>query len=196
MDKYQERYLKHQENKKNTIVNNIGEKYKPHKNFYDFWKIIISRRSQRIFNDKEISLEDKEILIQSIVEAPSSCNRQAIEPLETIDLDNLDRLLVGGKNWIKNAKYAILLFANMEAYKSPNEIEFMPYLDAGFAGQNLYLTAEALNIGVCYINPNIREEDKEEFNRLFNLDNKKFCGTMVFGYYDKKAIRPNKERFI
>ena len=72
----------------------------------------------------------------------------------------------------------------MNAYKSPAEKDFMPYLDAGVVIQQVYLTAEADNIACCYINPNIREEHKEFFNKIFNQEQRLYCGALALGSYE------------
>jgi len=70
----------------------------------------------------------------------------------------------------------------MRAYKNPTEQSFMPYLDAGVIIQTTYLTCEALNLGCCYINPNIRDENERFFNSRFNIDdNLLFCGALIIG---------------
>lgn len=123
--------------------------------------------------------------------APTSCNRQAIKLKETENVEDLETLLVGGKNWIKNAKIVYLLFADMKAYKSPVEVDFMPYLDTGFVAQNMLLMAEAINIGSCFVNPNLT--DKEKFNNLFNKDDLKFTGAVALGKYDYQIEPPTKD---
>ncbi len=41
-----------------------------------------------------------------------------------------------------------------------------------------------------YLNYNIREENKNRFNSLYNQENNRFCGGVVLGHYDRKAIAP------
>jgi nitroreductase len=160
-----------------------------------FNKILSNRSSQRVFNNEKIREEEIKELLDAVLLAPSSCNRQAISIsiIEGEDLKTLSTLLVGGIGWANKADKIILLFANMLAYKSPAEVEFMPYLDAGFIGGGLYLKAESMNLGICFVNPNIRPENKETFNNLFNKLNYRFCGAMVLGKYDKKTA-PNIKR--
>jgi nitroreductase len=63
----------------------------------------------------------------------------------------------------------------------------MPYLDAGVIIQTVYLATEALNIGCCYVNPNIREENKEFFKKRFKIEGDVlFCGALVLGKYNLK----------
>lgn len=198
MDIYQERYLKYQKERGETLENRNGVKYLKHQESFDyFWNVLKSRRSQRIFNDEEIDCGRTEVLAEAVNSAPSSCNRQAVSVKlvdNNIDIKSLGELLVGGSGWLEKADLIFLLFTDMDAYKSPAEIDFMPYLDAGMVVENLYLTAEALNIGSCFVNPNIREENKTKFQEEFNKSNLRFCGAMAFGYYDLKAIEPPKRK--
>lgn len=192
MDKFQERYEEHQKRKKEKFV---GEEKKL-KTLYDkmvLISIMEERRSQRKFNNTPITEFDKINIEKSVLLSPSSCNRQAIE-IFYINPKEAEKYLVGGKNWIKEADKVILLFANKDAYKSPNEKAFMPYLDAGFVGQNIYLMCEALNIGCCYVNPNIRKEDINEFNAIYNHQGNYFCGAVAIGNYTEKAKEPPKRK--
>lgn len=189
MDLFQERYLDHQKRKTDSLEDFKGN----NKIEYTFLEstaikeILYNRRSQRIFNNVPISDENIEWILKAIQIAPSSCNRQAIYVVETTP-ETAEKYLVGGKNWINKANKVLLLFADKEAYKSPNEKTFMPYLDAGFVGQNIYLMCEALSLGCCFVNPNIRDENKQSFNELFGEDY--FCGAVALGNYDKKAKTP------
>lgn len=193
MDVFQDRYLEHQERKTNSLVDFSGNDFCKYTvaELKTFKKILENRRSQRIFNDEELLEEEIDLLKFAVKETPSSCNRQAIY-LKEIKLEDAERLLVGGKNWVNKGQVVYGIFASDLAYKSPNERDFMAYLDAGFVGQSLYLMSEVIGIGSCFVNPNIREENKEEFSKLYNKDGDFFCGAMVFGRYDKKAKRPPK----
>jgi len=185
-DIYQQRYLEHIKRKKkfqtetNKIIYSLREKDL-------LFNVIKNRRSQRTFNKEPITQTEINLLLESAKFAPSSCNRQAIY---IKILDEIEDLLVGSKGWINNANKIFLVFADMRAYKSPNEVSFMPYLDAGVVAENIYLMAEVLRIGVCFINPNIQE--KIRFNNLYNKENNRFCGAIAIGHYNKKAITPPK----
>jgi len=196
MDKYQEKYEEHQSNKTNIIENNVGDEYiyiREQQDLCVLIDIISRRRSQRIYNDKEITKFELENIKTAFNNAPTSCNRQQTY-MKVIDnqwqKDRLETLLVGGKRWVNKAQLIILLFTDMLAYKSPIEKGYMPYLDIGHASQNILLMCEALNIGSCFINPNV--SNWEEFNLTFNEKGLLFGGAIVIGRYDKKAFRPNK----
>jgi nitroreductase len=186
-DIYQERYLKHQENKKETIESNVEidrEEPKIKFNDMDFLRTVRMRSSQRIFNNDPVTQGELEYINYAAVHAPSSCNRQAIHIQKMEPTDPLVDLLVGGAIWAKGADTILFLYADMDAYKSPNEVDFMPYLDAGFVAENIYLMCDFICVGCCFINPNAKES--------LDKDNYKFVGAIALGHYDKKAISPKK----
>jgi len=187
LDPYQERYLKHQERKKRIIAGEEQEEVRtmPFSNKYAmeiFAEISQSRTSHRIYSGEEITREELGIIKIMSDTCPSSCARKAVD-IQIIDdkedIRELEGLLVGGANWSGKADKMVLLWADMQAYKSPNEIDFMPYLDAGVKIQQIYITCTALGIKCCYINPNIREENKEVFKNKFG--DKRFCGAFALG---------------
>lgn len=169
-DFYQVRYTKHQARKKQVLIDIMKE-----------------RHSNRMFSDQEVPSELIDELLEMKMLAPSSCDRQAVNCLVVTDRDQkaiLGGLLVGGVGWIHRAPAIILLLADPIAYKAGDEIDYMPYLDAGCVIQQLYLTATAQGLHCAYSNPNIREQNKEHFNKLFG--NGIFCGAFALGFPPKK----------
>jgi nitroreductase len=154
---------------------------------------LCNRRSQRKFNEKEVEESDLTSLYIFGDYAPTSCNRQGIYYVETRKTQLLSELLVGGKNWMGGADVAILFFADKKAYKAPGEFSFMPYLDTGHISQNMQLAAESMGLGSCFVNPNIRNENIETFNKEFlKKPDSLFCGCLAIGWYDKKMKEPKK----
>ena len=190
-DIYQQRYLKHRLDKKNTAATDKKPEYTDLE-IMTIFKIMHERRSQRLFNDDDIDTDRLKGIMKAAELAPSSCNRKAVRT-ELIksehDISQLSKLLVGGSGWLENANAVVLLLADMRAYKSPAEVGFMPFLDAGVIAQNIYLIGEALGVGVCFINPNIRESDKEEFDSSFLPDGYRFCGALALGNYDLREVK-------
>lgn len=189
-DIYQERYLAHQGRKASVLMNNYGSKEfrkytKKEKDM--FFEILKTRCSQRAFNKEEIDLST---LLWAIDQSPSSCDRKGVGVrviTERDDKDLLSGLLVGGVGWANRANTILLLVADMNAYKSPAERDFMPYLDAGVMIQTTYLACEAMNYGCCFVNPNVREVNQEFFKERFGIgENEVFCGALMVGGYDKK----------
>ncbi|MCP4124478.1 MAG: nitroreductase family protein [Bacteroidetes bacterium] len=193
-DPYQNRYTKHQKRKKQSLTSNFGRPYKKHtkNDLKIISKIMQARRSQRIFTSEPIEEHELGMIANMMREVPSSCDRMGVNMftyIERDDKDLLSGLLVGGTGWMHRGQVIILLFADMLAYKNPAERHNMPYLDAGVMIQQGYLIAEALNIGCCFVNPNIRETNKDFFNQRFNQVGHLFCGALVFGKYEKKAYK-------
>jgi len=191
MDIYQERYIKHQESKKRMAATLPIRRYSDSE-IAPLFDIMYNRRSQRLFNENDISDEDLVTIINAAHAAPSSCDRRAVT-LKVIkdkpSINQLSGLLVGGSGWIQNANIVILLLADMAAYKSKNEVDFMLYLDAGVIAQNIYLACEAISVGACMINPNIREENVEQFYSSFVPDGHKLCASMALGLYDFREAK-------
>jgi nitroreductase len=180
-DKYQKRYEAHQKRKKKLI------------------DLLNSRASQRIFNGEEIEDWKCEFLLESMAKVPSSCGRQAVFGKiisDRTEKELLGALLVGGVGWIHRADKIILLYADPQAYKAGNEISYMPYLDAGAVLATAYLLCEDMRIGCCFVNPNVRDKNKELFANNFNRYGI-FCGALAIGNYDKKAkVLPKKKSII
>lgn len=186
---YQERYLKHQERKAKSLTSNYGsDKFKKYtdKEREIFFSIIKNRSSQRAFNNEEINIDQ---ILDAIKTSPSSCDRKGVY-VRVIehrhDKEILSGLLVGGVGWVNRASKILLILADKDCYIGPADT-FMPYLDTGVIIQTTYLAAEAMNVGCCYVNPNIREENQEFFRQRFNIPNNEiFCGALALGKYNLK----------
>ena len=173
-DKYQKRYIAHQKRKQKILL--TGKEEKP---FYEHtvgeyigaMKIISERRSRRVYGKEKITPKELKLIKEFAGYAPSSCDRKAIKLV--IDKKGIETL-VGGRGWVEKADKVIKIYADMVAYKSPAEVNFMPYLDAGFVAQNIYLICEILNIKCCFINPNHTGTEIEK-------EGMRFCGAMALG---------------
>jgi nitroreductase len=169
MDKYQERYLAHQKQKARVLK-----------------EIMQERHSQRVFDEAPKDWEIKELFKVDNL-CPSSCDRKAISLTLVSDRDHLSLLggfLVGGVGWIYRAPAVFLVVADQRAYKE--NLDYMPFLDAGVVVGNLYLKAESLGLKGCYVNPNIREDIKlrKQFFTDYFLDGDSdliFCGAFAVG---------------
>jgi len=148
------------------------------------------RRSQRVFNKDPLTSVEIFKLYGAANLAPSSCNRRGVSIVLVRD-DKLKKgiaeSLVGGMGWIDTADCILLLLADMVAYKSPAEVDYMPYLDAGVISQNILLMAESLGIGACFVNPNLLKDKKGDFN-IFT-SGRRFCGAIALGHYDRREVK-------
>lgn len=181
-DEAQERYLKHQERKKKLLEEN---NYQLNVNCTQLDKDKLAyisdiRKSIRIFNNIDVSESELEYIQEIISKVPTSCNRKAVYFVETSP-KFAEEMLVGGKNWVDKANKVLLMFASKPAYKSPYEKDFMPYLDGGAYITPIYYACEVLNLGCCFVNPNIREINKDTFKEKYGDDY--FCGAFAIGHY-------------
>ena len=176
MDVYQDRYLAHQKRKKEMLTPAYKERHIKQKKNPKFNDVLNGRQSTRVFGEGNIPLLG---ILSSAELAPSSCDRHGVS-YRVIDGRREKALLggklVGGVGWIHRADCIILLIADMTAYKSPNERDFMPYLDAGVLAQTIMLQAESENIASCFVNPNLNESLNLEDHELF-------CGAIALGNY-------------
>jgi len=158
MDKYQRRYINHQERKKDILENGeaVIKKCYSDSAISDVLEIIKNRKSVRTFKSK-ISDETIEEIIKHANLAPSSCNRHGIDIVKAHK--KLVPLLVGGKGWVKKCT-VLAFYADPKCYKSEYEKDFMPYLDTGFMAQNIYLFCETVGLGCCFVNPNTHNKYK------------------------------------
>ena len=171
-DPYQDRYVRHQQfGKKQELVALMKE-----------------RHSNRRFDKKEVEPELIKELLDCVKHCPSSCDRHGVRIrhiTQRNDKDLLDGLLVGGTGWVYRAPHVFMLWADKLAYKADGgrEYDYNSYLDAGVMIQQLSLMATAQGLHCAYINPNIRDENKEFFNERFcPFQEGKYMGAFVFGY--------------
>jgi len=166
MDKYQKRYLKHRDYKGGTLKGEMEEPcFKDSKTALD---IIKNRRSRRVYK-KKISDRQLNKIIDISKYSPSSCNRKAIEVKKISN--KLSNQLIGARGWHKKGT-VIGIFADMKAYKSEWEKEYMPYLDTGVTVQTILLYCEFKKLKACFINPNTHGKYKGK---------KVFCGAIAIG---------------
>jgi|FLOH01.1.fsa_nt_gi nitroreductase len=145
---------KYVENKKGCPNEQMGLKrrntfFVDSKNLINLMK---SRRSIRHFTKETISSEEKKLLFESALWAPSSCNKQAVSFI-MVDKPSLKKAisdtLRGGFRFFYEAPYILLFIADKRNYNYPKE-RFTPYQDGAAAMQNVLLMAESLNLGACW----------------------------------------------
>lgn len=191
---YQRRYLAHQKRKRAQITESIGVRIPPFSDYETVRKVLKRRRSQRVFTSEPIGEKVLAKILDGAMLCPNSCNRHGIQ-LSVIRVrrnkELLGGLLVGGVGWVHRADTVVLFIADPVAYASPNEKEFMHYCDVGFKAMAMWLTAESVGVGACYINPNL--VDKEIFNEHFvPMKDGIFCGALALGHYEKRALPPER----
>ena len=174
----------------------------------DTLKTIDERRSTRQYLDKEISKEDKRVILEAAINAPTAGNMLLYSIIDVTEEDKKEKLsvLCDNQPFIKNGKMVLVFVSNAkkwyDVYNQTNEKDLKPSLadfyltlaDAHIAAENAVIAAESLGIGSCYIGDII--ENYEKVKELLNLPKyiNPIC-MLVFGYKKDDKIAPRARRF-
>ena len=169
---------------------------------------LFERKSVRVFEDREISVEDKALILKSAVMAPTAGNQQLYTIIVVTDEALKEKLSVTCDNqpFIAKAKLVLIFCADCQKWydgfmaagcepRKPGAGDLMLAVnDAVIAAQNAVVAAESLGIGSCYIGDIM--ENCEIHRELLNLPEYVFPTAMlVFGYPTKQQlVRPKPER--
>lgn len=168
---------------------------------------IIKRKSIRQFLDKEISKEDKELILLSAVNAPSPGNQQMYRIIDVTDEKIKEELsvLCDNQPFIKKAKMVLVFCADYRKwidafnYAGVNNREagigdmVLAIEDSMIAAENAVTAAESLGIGSCYIGDIL--ENREKVVSLLKLPKYVFPSTvLVFGYPTEKQLERAKPK--
>jgi nitroreductase len=159
----------------------------------DFIELIKSRRSIRRYQDKPISNELLQKLLEAAHWAPSAHNSQPWEFIILKD-EEAKRRIAEVAYWgkfLSKAPVGIAVVIN------PNESNH-PVEDGATATQNILLAAHALGLGACWIgayNSNWEEKAKEILGIPKNL---RLLSIVAVGYPAEKPLstRKNLEKLI
>lgn len=167
------------------------------------------RKSVRAFTERKISPEDRDLLIEAALQAPTAGNQilytivdvedQALKEALSITCDKQPFIakaplvfvfLADCRRWTD--AYA---FAGTEHRKPAVNDLMLAYADALIAAQNTVVAAHSLGLGSCYIGDIV--EQREKVTELLALDPYVFPAAMVvYGYPTEQQIgRPKPRRF-
>lgn len=170
---------------------------------------LYNRKSVRVFEDKPISYNDKETILNSALQAPSAGN-QILYTILDIDDQKIKHelsIICDNQPFIEKAKIVLIFLADCQKWYSayeyaglkPREPEIGDILlacaDAAIAAQNSVIAAESLGIGSCYIGDIL--ENQEKTVELLHLGKYVIPITMVvFGYpTEQQKTRTKPKRF-
>lgn len=158
-------------------------------------KELIERKSTRLFTDKEISKEDKDLIITSAINAPTAGNMQLYSIIDIKEQKLKDELaiLCDNQSFISDSKLCLIFCADyykwQKAFVSsdlkPRDIAegdmLLAMEDAIIAAQNTVVGAHSLGIESCYIGDIM--ENAEKVIDLLKLPGHVYPACMlVFGY--------------
>lgn len=168
-------------------------------------KQLRERKSVRIFEDREISAEDKAAILEAAVMAPSAGNQQLYTILDITDQKRKERLseTCDHQPFIANAKMVLVFCADCQKWydafeeagcepRHPGAGDLLLAVDdALIAAQNAVVAAHSLGIGSCYIGDIM--ENCEIHRELLSLPEYVFPAAMlVFGYPTEQQLRRQK----
>lgn len=171
----------------------------------DVIKQLYERKSVRVFEDREISAEDKRMILESAVMAPTAGNQQLYTILDITDQELKEKLAVTCDNqpFIARAKMVLIFCADCrkwyEAFlaagctpRNPGSGDLMLAVsDTNIAAQNAVTAAWSLGIGSCYIGDIM--ENCEKHRELLHLPSYVLPAAMlVFGYPTQQQIEREK----
>ena len=142
---------------------------------------LFDRKSCRIFKDKEISQEDKTLILQAAMQAPSAGNQQMYTIIDVQDQKLQETLSKTCDNqpFINQAKMVLIFCADFQKWydlfnhencnpRKPGVGDLLlATTDATIAAQNAVVAAESLGIGSCYIGDILEQHDIHK--ELLNL---------------------------
>lgn len=166
---------------------------------------LFARKSVRVFEDKQISKQDKEMILDAAIQAPSAGNQTMYTIIDVTDQSLLDKLAISCDNqpFIASAKMACIYCCDFQKWydtfsivvddarkPGPGDL-LLGVNDALIAAQNSVVAAESLGIGSCYIGDIM---EKCEYHReLLGLPEYVFPVTMlVYGYPTKQQQERKK----
>ncbi len=172
-------------------------------------ELIKNRKSVRIYTEQPISAEDKRIILDAAIQAPSAGNMTMFTILDITDPELKAKLSESCDHqaFIATAPMVLVFCADVKRWmdvfkkylpevRNPAEGDLLlSQQDTLIAAQNAAVAAEALGIGTCYIGDII--ENFEYHRELLNLPDYVVPTCMLcFGYPTQQQIdRPKPPRF-
>lgn len=169
---------------------------------------IYNRKSVRAYSDEPITEEEKKLILEAALQAPTAGNMTLYSIIDVQDQKLKDELAVrcDHQPFIAKAPLVFVFLADYQKWydifnvytdgvPSLEESDlFLAMEDAIIAAQNAVVAAESLGIGSCYIGDII--ENFEDNQKLFNLPQYAIpCAMVVFGkptQQQKDRIKPKR----
>ncbi len=169
---------------------------------------LLARKSVRSFTDQEITPEEKKLILEAAVQAPTAGNQQLYTILDITDQKLKDRLVdtCDHQPMIAKAKLVLIFCADYKKWydgflaaksepREPGTGDLMlAVCDAMIAAQNAVAAAESMGIGSCYIGDIM--ENCEEQQELLHLPEYVLpVGMLIFGYstqQQKDRVKPER----
>jgi nitroreductase len=151
--------------------------------------LILSRRSIRNYENKDIPEEVLQQILEAGRQAPSAANRQPVRFIVVTDQDILKNLCDSViTRFVKAAPVAIAGCADAKSFLTGK----WAVVDTAIAMQNMVIAAWALGIGSCWIGAC----NEEKVRKLLKIpDRWKFVGLLTLGYPAEQPKPRKKKKF-
>jgi nitroreductase len=168
---------------------------------------LYTRKSTRSFTDQPVSEEDRQLIVEAAMQAPSAGLQMLYTILDIRDQAIKDELAIScdEQPFIAKAPMVLIFLADcrrwLDLYHAAGAVYRQPgpgdlllaFADALIAAQNAVVAAQSLGLGSCYIGDIL--ENQETVVKLLNLDPYVVPAAMlVFGYPTEKQKAVQKPK--
>lgn len=175
----------------------------------DTLKQLYKRKSVRAFTEREITAEEKALILRAAVEAPTAGNQQLYTILDITDQKLKEQLVdtCDHQPFIAQAKMVLVFCADCKKWydaftaagcapRKPGVGDLLLAVsDTNIAAQNAVMAAESLGIGSCYIGDIM--ENCEAQRELLGLPEYVFPAAMlVFGFPTQQQMEREKPKRV
>ena len=170
---------------------------------------LYDRKSVRVFTERDITAEEKALILRAAAEAPTAGNQQLYTILDITDAALKEKLVdtCDHQPFIAQAKMVLIFCADCKKWydafryagcapRKPGAGDLMLAVsDANIAAQNAVVAAQSMGIGSCYIGDIM--ENCEEQRKLLGLPAYVFPAAMlVFGYPTQQQMERAKPKRV
>lgn len=170
-------------------------------------KQLFDRKSVRVFTEREITPEEKQLILEAATQAPTAGNQQLYTILDITDPAIREKLVKSCDDQPLIAQAKLVLIFCADCLKWYNAFAFsgceprdpgvgdlmLSVSDATIAAQNAVVAAQSLGIGSCYIGDIM--ENYELQKEILQIPDYVFpCAMLVFGYPTEQQLRREKPR--
>jgi nitroreductase len=154
-----------------------------------FDELVVSRRSVRQYNEKNVERDKIEVLVNAAMWAPTAGNLQPLNFVVVRDKGVLEKVKLFSPGMPKTAPCVIAICADLEEAKLKGG-EFAKKIapvDSAFAAQNILLKAHHLRLGTCVV----KSYNEKSIARILGLPGEMAVLMLIaVGYYDKRPKAP------
>lgn len=175
-------------------------------------KTILNRRSIRAYKPEQIKEEELQTILEGGIYAPTAINEQPWHITVVQNEDLLNRINMSCKEMMqksgnpafaeraKNESFSVFYNAPTFIIISGNPKAITPEIDCALALENMFLAAESLNIGSCWIHAVTQlfstEEGKSLKQELGIPAEYNTYSAGAFGYKAMEATAPTRKENI